>query len=393
MRTLRERALGLDGWRLDAIFAALMIIELQLESWLNRGVPDSHRLATAAACVVFAAPIAIRRYRPAFALVFCCAVAAFQTLLGGTLISALTGELIVLLAVAYAAGAWAAPRRSVIALMLGVGLLWSSVFLPGDGPTPTGFGAVASNLVWVSLMIIPGWFVGRLARQRSRRATAFRELAAQVNVEREQLESAAISEERTRIGTELQDIIAHSVSAMVIQAGGARRAMRSHPERARDSMLNIENTGRDALADLRRLLGMLRKDDDPRALAPQPGLNQLGTLIGSMRDAGLDCELEIQGQPVSRTPGVDLAGYRVVEAALQSAAKHHSRRAVVTLRYRPQELELDIRGHGSIPDLDRELRVVAERVALYDGSLRTPPTDPGEFALHTRLPVAEAVPA
>ena len=392
MRALRDR-LGLDGWRLDAIFAVVMVVELQLESWLNRGIPDSHRLVTAVACVLFAAPIAIRRSRPAFALVLCCAVAAIQTLVGGELISSLTGELVVLVVVAYSAGAWAARRRSVVALMLGLGLLWSSVFVPGDGPTPTGFGTIASNLFWVSLMIIPGWFVGRLARQRSRRAAAFRELAARVNVEREQLEFAAIVSERARIGSELQDIIAHSVSAMVIQAGGARRALRSDPDRARDSMLNVENTGRDALADLRRLLGMLRKDDDPRALAPQPGLNQLGTLMDLMRNIGLDCELQIKGEPTDRTPGVDLVGYRVVEAALQSAAQRHTRRAVVTVRYQPNEIELDIRGHGSIPDLDDELQAIAQRVALYNGSLRMSPTDAGEFALQARLPVAQAIPA
>jgi len=143
---------------------------------------------------------------------------------------------------------------------------------------------------------------------------------SQANVEREQLESAAIVQERARIGSELQDIIAHSVSAMVIQAGGARRALRSDPDRARDSMRNVEQTGREALADLRRLLGMLRKDEDPRALAPQPGLKQLRELIGSMRDIDVQCELRIEGMPIDLTPGVDLVGYRVIEAALHSGA-------------------------------------------------------------------------
>jgi signal transduction histidine kinase len=393
MSALRERAWSIDGQRVDTIFAVVMIVELQLESWLNRGIPGSHRLVTAVACVLLAAPIAIRRYRPGSALVFSCTVAAIQTLLGGELISSLTGELVVLLAVAYAAGAWATPRHSVIAVALGLGLLWASVFLPGDGPTPTGFGAAATNLFWVSAMIIPGWFVGRLARLRSRRADAFRLLAAQLNVEREQLESAAIGEERLRIGSELQDVIAHSVSAMVIQAGGARRTLRTDPDRARDSMLNIENAGREALADLRRLLGMLRKDEDPRALAPQPGLNQLAALIESMHHAGLDCELRIDGEPIDRTPGVDLVGYRSVEAALQTAAQHHTQRTVITLRYRPNELQVDIRGRGSIPDLNEQLHAIAQRVALYDGTLCVPPTGTGEFALDVRLPVAQATPA
>jgi signal transduction histidine kinase len=127
-------------------------------------------------------------------------------------------------------------------------------------------------------------------------------LAAQAAIAQDERESAAIAEERARIGGELQDIIAHSVSVMIIQAGGARLLVRSDPERARDSILNVEQTGRETLADLHRLLGMLRKDDDPRALAPQPGLNQLAALIDSIRDTGVECELRAEGEPIDLTP-------------------------------------------------------------------------------------------
>lgn len=224
----------------------------------------------------------------------------------------------------------------------------------------------------------------------ARRATAFRELTAQARLERQRRESAAIVQERTRISSELQDIIAHSVSAMVIQAGGARRALRSDPERARDSILNVEQTGREALADLRRLLGILRKDGDPRALAPQPGLKQLGALIESMRGVAMQCELHTEGEPIDLTPGFDLVSYRVVEAVLEIAARRRSCHAVVTIRHRFGTLELDVLGDASIPDVDDELQGIARRVALYDGSVRTGPASDG-FAVHARLPVAEAV--
>ena len=134
-------------------------------------------------------------------------------------------------------------------------------------------------------MIVAPVVVGRARRERSRRAAAFDELAARRRPSTSRAAAAPRSpQERDRIGRELQDIIAHSVSAMVIQAGGARRLLRSDPDRARDSILSVEQTGREALADLRRLLGMLRKDDDPRALAPAAGLDQLTALLDSIRD-------------------------------------------------------------------------------------------------------------
>jgi signal transduction histidine kinase len=137
---------------------------------------------------------------------------------------------------------------------------------------------------------------------------------------------------------------------------------------------------------------MLRKDDDPRALAPQPGLDQIAALIDSIRDTGFVCELRTLGEPIDLTPGVDLVAYRFVEAALRSAARHHSSGTVVIVQYRPHELKLEIRGEGSNPELDEELQVIAQRVALYDGSLRMPPAEGGLFALEARLPLRAAVP-
>src|SRR6202043_1497050 len=113
--------------------------------------------------------------------------------------------------------------------------------------------------------------------------------------------AAAVAEERARIGTELRDIIAHSVSAMVVQAGGARMLLRRDPDRARDGIISIEETGREALGDLRRLLGILRKDDDPRALSPQPGLGQIGSLLESRSTAGATWTMRFVGEPADIT--------------------------------------------------------------------------------------------
>jgi signal transduction histidine kinase len=391
MRVVRHRFAGLDRAVVDVIFAVVVIIGLELQCWLGRGVPEAHRPVTAVASLLFAAPIAVRRLWPGFALLFCALVAAIFKPLGSELLMGLNGDVVPVLVLAYSAGAGVDARRSVPVMMLGLALLGAWSLLTGDGGAPTGVGPVAGGLFYATVLIVPAWFVGRLMREHGARATAFHELALRTTRDREQRESAAILEERRRIGSELQDIIAHSVSAMVIQAGGARRMLRSDPERARESILNVEQTGREALADLRRLLGILRKGEDPRALAPQPGLKQLGALIESMRAAAMTCELNTEGTPIDLTPGVDLVSYRVVETVLRSAAQHRSAHAAVTIRYRSGTLQLDVLGDATIPDIDDDLQAIAERVALYDGSVRAVPAPDG-FAVHAQLPVAEFVP-
>jgi signal transduction histidine kinase len=189
----------------------------------------------------------------------------------------------------------------------------------------------------------------------------------------------------------MQDIIAHSVTAMVIQAGGAKQLLRSDPDRARESILAVENAGRETLADLRRLVGMLRKDDDPRALAPQPGLDELAALIRSTQESGLTCELRIEGGQVDLTPGVDLVAYRIVEAALALASAHGSRSARVAVHYGPQSLRLAIAADGPAPDIERELPGLHERVGLYGGELRANIADVGRYLILARLPLGTGV--
>jgi signal transduction histidine kinase len=388
MRALRDRIAGLGARRLDAILAVAILIEIEVEVWLDRGTPDLHRLGTAVVAVLFAASIAVRRRWPAGALVFCSTVAVTQALLGGNL-SASNGVLLVPVVLAYSVGAWLELRRSLVAVVLGVSLFGGFVLL--SEPNLSSFGEIVGDLVFACLLFLTPWFVGRLVRERSRRAAAFARLALQAAAEHDERERGAIAQERVRIGSELQDIIAHSVSAMVIQAGGARRLLRSDPERARDSILTVEQTGREALADMRRLLGILRKDEDPRALTPQPGLDQLAALLESVGDGGLTCELRSDGEPIDLTPGIDLVGYRVIERVLACAVDHRCRHVVISVRYRPDWLELEVRGDGSIPDLDEDLSGMSERVMLYDGRLETLPARGDAFALQARLPLGAAV--
>ncbi len=209
--------------------------------------------------------------------------------------------------------------------------------------------------------------------------------------ERADREQAAIARERMEIGAELQDIIAHSVSAMVVQASGARRLLPSDPDRARESILAVERIGRETLAEMRRLLGLLRKDDDPRALAPQPGVDQLSELVGSLGAGPMACVLRTEGEPTALTPGIDLLAYRTVETALAGAAESGCTSAVTTLRYGARQLELELHGDGSQTGLDRAMAGIRERVALYSGRLDVVDLTRGEFVIRCRLPLDGAL--
>jgi signal transduction histidine kinase len=388
VRALRARWLA--GTRLDALLAVAITVELELECWLQRATPTTHRPLDAIAVVFFTAPLAVRRRWPASALVCSSAALTTQALLGGGL-GASNGisTILTLALLAYSVGAQLDVRPGLAALGL-AGAIFTGFVLHTESSSS---GALGPAMFVLSVAFAAPWFVGRMARERGRRATAFRELAAQAAAEHVERDRGAIAQERARIGLELQDIIAHSVSAMVVQAGGARRLLRSDPERARASILTVERTGRAALGELRRLLGMLRKDEDPQALAPQPGLDRVPSLIESARAAGIACELRSIGEPVELTPGVDLVGYRVIEAVLACALLHRSRRAAVAIRYQRRGLELEVRGDGTPVDLEVQLRGVAERVALYNGSLATRAGGGDTFSVHARLPLGAPLPA
>lgn len=388
---LRDRFGAVDDRVVDGILALAAIVAIELTCWLTSGLSASDRVITAVATVLFAAPIAVRRAWPAVALVFSAAVVVVSVPLGSQLLSNDNAYVVPILVLGYSAGAWLDLRRSVGALGLALALLSAWALLPGSDGVTTGSGQTALAVFYVTVLLVPTWLVGRLVRRHRARATAFRELAAQAAAAQDAHDEVAIADERTRIGSELQDIIAHSITAMVIQAGSARLLLRKDPDQARYSILNVEETGRQTLSDLRRLLGMLRKDDDPRALSPQPGLSQITTLIESLRDVGLTCERQTIGDPIDLTPGINLVAYRVIEAGLRAAADHHVQHGFVTVQYKPFDLDLEIGGDRAIPDLDRTIAALVQRVALYNGELRTEPTDQG-FALHARIPLETAVP-
>lgn len=385
MSTLSQRYAAVDPRWIDAAAAGLIGIDLVLETALERGV--SHQPLTAAFGILLASTVAVRRRWPSAAVGACSAVFLVPAPLHGQLLN-LDSQAVLFpsLLCAYGAGAWLQWRRGLAAVALAAVLLCGEQLIE-IYVTHAGSGVVSSMIFSVVVYLVP-WLVGAFIAERRGRAEAFTALAMQTDAERAQREAAAIAQERVEIGRELQDIIAHSVSVMVVQAGGARRTLRADPDRARESILNVEQTGRETLAEMRRLLGLLRKDDDPRALAPQPGLGQLDELASLIRSEGMTCAVTTVGQPVDLTPGIDLVSYRVLEGALHAAAEGGCTDARVGVHYTPGRLELEVMADRPVADVEATLAAMRERVSLYGGRMAV-----GEhvnFAVRCQLPL-EAV--
>ena len=234
--------------------------------------------------------------------------------------------------------------------------------------------------------------LGRALRRRRLATAELQGRAAQLGRDREERARAAVAEERGRIARELHDVIAHSMSVIVVQAGAAEQILAHDPNRAREALRTIRRAGNDALDEMRRLLGILRQDGDELALAPQPSIARLEELLRQVRAGGLPVELVVDGQPRQLAPGVELAAYRIVQEALTNSRKHAgAAHAQVTVRYAPDALELDVvddgRAAGQGEGTGHGLVGMRERTALYGGVLEAGARPEGGFAVHARLPL------
>ncbi|MBV9817782.1 MAG: hypothetical protein JOZ07_05465 [Solirubrobacterales bacterium] len=384
MSSLPARVRRMRPELIDGLIALVLLVELELEAWLDTVVPGPHRLGAALGSVLLVAPVAVMRRWPGGALVACAVVAGvLQGPPLGDVFNGMTGSILPLLVVAFVAGAHLDARHGLAAAVAAATLLAAGAAWSTTG-APTGF-SLGSELISAMGLPLLLWAFGWMWRERSRRVVAFVELASRLKSERERHEQAAVVQERIRIGRELHDIIAQNVSAVIIQAGGARQLVHADPAGASQAILAVEQAGREALADLRRTLGLLRSDDDPRELKPQPCLDQLGSLLDTARGRGVDCHLRTLGDPRGLPAGLDLLGYRVIEAALD-ACNGDRRPTDVTVRYGRARLAIEIRGHGSVAGLDRQLQGISQRIALYNGTLTVTPLDVKDFAISARLP-------
>jgi signal transduction histidine kinase len=250
----------------------------------------------------------------------------------------------------------------------------------------------AGDYFWPFLMFSLAWAVGFGLGHKLQEADEAKERAARAEREREERAQLAVAEERTRIARELHDIVGHSVSVMTVQASAVRRLLLPEQEREREALEIVEQTGREALAEMRRLVGVLRRPEEAPALAPQPSLEHLDKLVTQVREAGLPVELHVEGKVTPLSPGVDLTGYRLVQEGLTNAVKHAGASgAQVLVRYGAEEVEIEVSddgdGTGGGEGSGHGLVGMRERVAVYGGELEAGPRPEGGFALRARLPL------
>jgi signal transduction histidine kinase len=263
--------------------------------------------------------------------------------------------------------------------------------------------SIGAGLVWMGVddflfpVVVFGgaWCAGRLVRQRHVYAVTLEERNVALERARETDARIAAAEERARIARELHDVVSHTLGVIVVQAG-AERLHLPPDSSSRDAFASIERSGREALEEMGRLLGMLRVDGERPALVPQPSLDRLDELLDRVRSTGLDVELVVEGDPRELGGGLDVSAYRIVQEALTNTVRHSkSRHCRVRLRWEAAALEIEVADDGVGPSADASppghgLTGIRERVALYGGALVTGRSDLGGYLVVARLPVPAA---
>jgi signal transduction histidine kinase len=330
-------------------------------------------------------PLAFRRVRP-------------LTVLGTTLIAGIVfnvgfansptlpvGVVISLYTVAAHCDRRVAARAG---LVTGATLPWAILYASDFG--------VESALVPLGLTA-GAWMLGDNLRTRRAYLGELEEKASRLEREREEEARRAVAQEQARIARELHDVISHNVSVMVVQAAAGVDVFEAEPARARSALTSIEATGREALTELRRLLGVIRTDDDMApSRAPQPSLERLAGLLEQVRAAGLPVQLTVEGQRPPLPPGLDLAGYRIVQEALTNTLKHaDASNAAVSVRYGASEVAVEVLDDGqgaAVTGGGHGLVGMRERVGLYGGSLHAGPRPDGGFLVSARFPLSTEEP-
>ncbi len=360
------------------VLIVLAAVESALEVALRNdaaGAPQSSPWFAVPAAALIVLPLLAHHRRPFAAAAGVWLVAVAVSFVDGRLVVFTTGVNVAGMAASFLLGQVndAVQRRVGLAIVLGGALTVSY-----NDPTHT-----TGDLLFLPVLFGLAWLAGFALRERADEVAAAEERAAQAS-------RLAVAEERTRIARELHDIVAHAVSVMVLQTGAVRHRL---PEGGdAEALRDVEATGRTALAEMRHLLGAMRRDDEDAELTPQPGLDSLDSLLEAFSRAGLPVRLEVDGEAARLPRGLDLSAYRIIQEGLTNALKHaHASRADVRVGYGPDELTIDVRDDGDgaaeSDGLGHGLVGVRERVRLYGGEMSAGAVSGGGFALITRLPL------
>jgi len=376
------RALRLVRDHADIAFALFCTVGLQIEIWFASYA--THRPLLSLLGLLVTVPLAFRCTHPlaAYLVIW---LALFGIV---NLSSDFDGQSVffvfVFVFALYSFGANARGRQAWAAVVLIPFAI--TAFVTDDGD-PFAWG----DIVFATLIIGGPWGAGLMMRLRRERERSLTLRTVELERDQDERARAAVAEERARIARELHDVVAHAISVVVVQARGGRKVLSTDPEASRTAFDSIERTGEQALGEMRRLLGMLRDDDEEKSRAPQPSLERLPALADEMRASGLPVELHVEGVPNGIPPGVDVSGYRTVQEALTNVLKHAGPAiAHVDVRFSADAVEIDVvddgRGGLTAPGTGNGLLGIRERVAVVGGEIVAGPRREGGFAIHARLP-------
>ena len=376
---------------LDALLALGLAAAAQYEIWVrplwDDGIPGP-RLANAVLLLLITLPLAFRRRTPAatFVLVFISIDLQVMLIDHARSVQPPVQHFLALLVACYSLGAHAERRRAVV-----VGVAGGAVLVLGDLPDLLAGTARPEEAVLTWLLLAAAFGVGYALRGQRKQATLLALRAERLEQEREQSARLAVAEERLRIARELHDIVAHSLSVIVVQAQAGARVLDGEQASAREALDSIETTGRQALVEMRRLLGVLRTDDAEPALDPRPSLAYLDVLADRVRAAGLKVDVHVEGEAKAIPPGVDLSAYRIVQEALTNSLRHAGPGyAEVIVRYGADAVEIEITddGHAEVEGGEggHGLVGMGERAALVGGKVDSGPNSDHGYTVRAWLP-------
>ena len=369
----------MDPARFDLLLALTLFGLLELELAL-RPLGDDRLAAHLIGLAVFAGLLVRRRAPEATVVLVVGAACAYQNM--PALYEDGIMPFLIIFFATYALGAHLEGRRLVGGVLLALAM---SALLGLTDPQGPPIGEFLGGL---AIVVGAPLLIGMTLRSRGRTAQALSEKAHRAEAERARLAAEAVEAERNRVAGELHDVVAHALSAMVIQASAARRTVVTDPAAASGAFAAVEHSGRDALAEIRSLLGVLRLKDDELALAPQPSLAHVESLVARVRAAGLPVTLRVEGERRPLPAGADLTAFRVVQETLGEAmTRGGAAAAEVRVVFAPGEVQLEVSDDGPVGD--RPLLGMRERVTLYGGELRATARRRGGHVVRVRLPAAE----
>jgi signal transduction histidine kinase len=378
----RLRFIAREYW-FELLIGALAVAAV-VDLVISPGSPTTSLWFAVPAVAVLILPLFARRWFPFGAPAAYWMLAAALSFIDGLLIPSMESLFPVGLASAFLLGNLRDVRQAGIGLAIVLAGITTVVYnIPGHE---------MAELILLPVDFGIAWAAGFALRMRGEQVEAAETRAARAEREREAAARVAVAEERARIARELHDIVAHAVSVMVLQIGAVRHRLPQTQEEDKDALRGVEQTGRTALAEMRRLLGAMRHDGQRLELTPQPGLDGLDSLLSEVNRAGLPVQLHLDGDRFPLPRAIDLSAYRIIQEGLTNALKHaHASHADVAVHYGSNELQIEIRddGRGAVTTdgLGHGLVGIRERVKIYGGEMSTETAAGGGFVLTTRLPL------